>query len=150
VPAEPGDSDDRLLEVLGEVLDTIEAPSGTAVDSAAQLIALRQLDGDLMELVADSIESSLAQRSVDAGRLLRFEGFGCQIEIDAHFGDGLITVQLTPGGVSEVTTVTAATTATLNSDELGRFREEIGVRGLRRWCVRFPDGRIVVTPIVRL
>jgi hypothetical protein len=135
---------------LADVLDTIEAPSPSAVESASQLIALRRLDGDLMELVADSIESSLAQRGLDAGRLLRFAGFGRQIEVDAHFGDGQVTVQLTPAGVSAITTVTAANTTTMSSDELGRFREPVGARGLRRWCVRFPDGRILVTPIVRL
>jgi hypothetical protein len=150
MPELPPDSERDILALLADVLDTIEAPSSSAVEAAQQLFALRQLDGDLMELAADSMESSLAQRGVDSGRLLRFEGGGCQIEIDAQFGDGVVTGQLTPSGVSAISTVTAAGASLVSSDEHGRFRVPIGARGLHRWLVRFADGRIRVTPIVRL
>ena len=150
MPLHPLDSDDEFLALLGDVLDTIEAPSASAVEGAEQLFALRQLDGDLMELAADSIESSLAQRGAESVRLLRFEGNGCQIEIDAHFGDGVVTGQLTPAGVSAITTVTSAGASRVDSDALGRFREAIVVRGLHRWAIHFADGRSCVTPIVRL
>lgn len=143
-------ADDRLLELIGEVLDVAEAPSSAAVESAIALIALRQLDGELMELLADSAHATLAHRGADSVRLLRFELSGCSIEIDAHFGDGITTAQLTPGGVSTVTMVTHDGTSTFLSDELGRFRQPIGERRPRRWRVQFPDGRVVVTPIVRL
>ena len=151
MPVYPLDSDDDFLALLGGVLDTIEAPSASALEGAEQLFALRQLDGDLMELAADSIESSLAQRGAESGgRLLRFDGGGCQIEIDAHFSDGVVTGQLTPGGVSAITTVTSTGASRVDSDALGRFREAIVARGLHRWSVRFADGRTWVTPIVRL
>ncbi|MEO8265762.1 MAG: hypothetical protein ABI706_09670 [Ilumatobacteraceae bacterium] len=150
MPTHPFDSDDDVLALLGDVLDSIEAPSASAVEGAEQLFALRQLDGDLMDLAADSNETSLAQRGTEAGRLLRFESGGCQIEIDAHFGDGVVTGQLTPGGVSAITTVTSAGASRFDSDALGRFLQPIAGRGLHRWSVRFADGRICVTPIVRL
>jgi hypothetical protein len=144
------DPDDELLALLGSVLDASEAPSASAVDGAMELFALRQMDGELIQLLADSAESAVAQRGVDTARLLRFEGSGCRVEIDAHFGDGMITGQLTPGGVSVVTTITTSSSTTTMTDELGRFRLPIGQGGDRRWRVQFDDGRVIVTPTVRL
>jgi hypothetical protein len=147
---EPRNPDDELLALLGSVLDASEAPSASAVEDATGLFALRQLDGELLELLADSAESAVAQRGVDTARLLRFEGSGCRVEIDAHFGDSMITGQLTPAGVSVVTTITTTSSTSTMTDELGRFRLPIGDRGSRRWRVQFDDGRVIVTPTVRL
>lgn len=142
--------DDQLLSTLGSVLDQIEAPSPSAVDAATQLIILRSLDGALFGLVADSAEHAVAHRADRTARLLTFEAGDHRLEIDAHLGEGMTTGQLTPAGVSEITMVTGAGSTTVTSDEHGRFRSALGVLGPRRWQVRFSDGAVVVTPIIRM
>ncbi|HKE72995.1 MAG TPA: hypothetical protein VKB57_05245 [Acidimicrobiales bacterium] len=125
------DDDDRLLAFLGEVLDDMDPVPDDAV-AAAHAANLLRLDGELAELVFDSLLDDRAVGVRDAAtdvRSLTFSAGGRSLEIDLTDAD--VVGRVTPAEGVELELVQPSGRTPVPVDELGRFRAGLAPGPLR-------------------
>ena len=120
---DPRLDDDQLLALLGEVLDDMDPVPADAL-AAARAANLLRLDGELAELVFDSLldDRAVGVRDATAGdvRSLTFTAGGRTIEVDLTDAD--VVGRITPAEAVELELVQPSGRTPIAVDELGRFR----------------------------
>ncbi len=144
-PGGPGDlDDDQLLEALGEVLRTSQAPPAWFVDLAKGSYALRALDAELAMLTSDSglATARSATRSATAPRLVVFDtedlSVEIQIEPGTRVGSWRLIGQLSPAAPARVQVRRqGAEPVWADADDLGRFAvDDLASGPVSLICVR--------------
>lgn len=137
--------DDALLALLGDVLDRTEPLDGHMVDRVARdAFALRTVDSQLAELIADSLQGATGVRSGDGERTLVFGVDGVLIELQLATS-GELHGRVEAPAVATCAAETVDGTVELTPDRHGAF--ELVVNGPRlRLLVSTAEGRKVVTP----
>jgi hypothetical protein len=137
--------DDRLLALLGEVLDRIDP---VPADATATAVAadIGGVDAELAELVFDSLvdERAVAVRDEPGGevRSLTFTAGERTIEVDVSDAD--VVGRVTPGGGGSVELEQPRGRRSVPVDDRGRFRAPVAPGPLR---LRFGfAGAAVATP----
>jgi hypothetical protein len=129
---DPTFDDDRLLALLGEVLDEMDPVPADAV-AAAHAANLLRLDGELAELVFDSLldDREVGVRDAVAGdvRSLTYTAGGRTIELDLTDAD--VVGRVTPPGAVGLELVQPSGRTPIATDELGRFRAALAPGPLR-------------------
>jgi len=117
---------DELLAELRSLLRRTDPVPAEVTDFARAALGWRRLDAELAELLEDSAlepGSAALTRGAAGTRSLTFRS--ANLTIDIELEDGLLLGQLAPaadGATVEVQTGEGAVVATVQSDELGRFR----------------------------
>jgi hypothetical protein len=157
-----GDSDDALLARLRALAGRIDGVPDHVTTAAHAAIEMRDLDGELAALVADSAADApeLTFEAVRGGsahgtveRLLSFDGGGVRVELEVdRSGDGLTLIGqlhgVEPGGC--VLERGDGHRELLDPDELGRFLLPRVAPGPARLRCRSTAGRLVRTSWVNL
>jgi hypothetical protein len=134
--------DDRLLALVGEVLDRIDP---VPADATATAVAadLGGIDAELAELVFDSLldERAVAVRDEPGGgvRSLTFTSGARTIEVDVSDAD--VVGRVTPPGAGRVELEQPRGRREVPVDDLGRFRAPLAPGPLR---LRFGLGQAAV------
>lgn len=151
--------DDELVARLRTIVGELEPVPRTVVAAARDAIAMRDLDGELAALVADSeaavpeLRFEEVRASTAQSRLLLFEGAGVRVDAEVMEQAGQVTVvgrligaaprdcflEMADGAVREVLL-----------DDLGRFLIEAVPPGLARLRCRSAGGGRVTTDWTRL
>jgi hypothetical protein len=130
--------DDELLEELRTLLGQADPPPPEVTEFARAALGWRQLDADLAELLADSAlerEGAGATRSTGTDRrrlTFRAPALSIDLEISAEGDRRYVSGQLappSPASTVEVQAVDGSIQSTVEADELGRFRVELGTTG---------------------
>ena len=145
-------SDEAILHALGLSLSQGEPLPPRALEFATGAFAWRDVEGDLAELLHDSVlEEAVVLRDETCLRLLVFQA-----------GDITLDIEQTPkklnGSLSPPATYRVAlhdgtqpAVPTVLTDEAGMFELTGGVRGPVRFVVSDPDGQVaIVSPWVTL
>lgn len=134
-------SDDELQDVVGSVLDEDEPLPLGAVEFAAGAFAWRDMEGELAELLHDSLlEEEVAFRAETSTRLLLFKAGDLTLDLE-HGPEGL-TGAVAPPAAYDVEVRHAAADAegqprlSVLTDSAGMFRLPGEVRGTVRFMVR--------------
>lgn len=150
-------ADEALLVHLGEVGRAVDPVPAHVLELGRAALALRDLDSELAELVADSAVEMVGVRSASAEtRLLSFEAGDLAIEVQVSSVGGrptllgqVVPVPATAGGVIRLESQNAAT-ATSDLDSLGDFRFDTVPDGLVRLRVELPGATAVTTTWIDL
>ena len=141
--------DASLLGALGQVLDQAEPVPDDAVRAAHSAFDLDRLEGELAELVFDSLlaEPEVAMRhdGPAEARSLGFVAQGCRVDVELVDDDSVLLGQLEPPAAAEVQLQTTTGEHLGQADELGRFRFDVA-RGSLRLQVTMATGSVVRTP----
>jgi len=150
-------ADQALLIRLGEVGRVVDPVPDHVLELGRAALALRDLDSDLAELVADSaVELAGVRSGGSETRLLTFAAGDLAIEVQVSPGSGrlsilgqVIPVPPTAGGVIRLEMRNGARAAA-NLDTLGEFRFGTVPDGLVRLRVELPGATAVTTTWVSL
>lgn len=131
--------DDQLLAALGAALAEADPIPEAAHAAALAAFDLGALEGELAEVVADSLlDRPLAgvRHDGDADRYLEVRADALTVEIDLPAHSTVVVGRLDPPGPGQVLVeLTSASGAvervTLPVDELGRFEGDVGPGSLR-------------------
>ncbi|MEU4193353.1 hypothetical protein AB0E69_15760 [Kribbella sp. NPDC026611] len=157
-----GHGDDELMEWLRRVAAEADPVPADISAAAREVIGLRDLDGELADLIADSagvtpdLEYEPVRRAAPEtaeDRLLSFEGGGVRIELEIAPGDDGLTVvgQLLGASPMECELESAdGHRERVQLDELGRFILDRRERGPVRIRCRSVRGGPVTTAWVNL
>ena len=118
--------DDTLLRLLREAFDQADPVPADAV-AVARTADPAGLDDELAELVFDSLLDDrpvVLRDSGDEVRSLTFTLAGRTLEVDVTGGDLVGTV--TPSAPTTVEVLQPAAERSVQTDDLGRFRAELG------------------------
>ena len=142
------DPEGELLARLRALAASHDPVPAEAVAAARSAIAWRTMDAELAELTEDSsVDSGLAGvRSTDVPALLTFESANLTVEIEilqAGTSRRLLG-QIVPPGPGQVDVDQGGATTTVEADEVGRFRADLGGAGPVRLRCRV-DTRVVET-----
>ena len=142
---EQPDHDEPLVAELRELFIQADPVPPTVTELAKASLGWRRLDAELAELLTDSLldDATLAgARGGEEGlpvRSVRFRARASTIDIDVSI-DGperLLMGQITPPVNAQVEIqTTSRTIASVESDELGRFRAKLPTGGLIRLVVK--------------
>jgi hypothetical protein len=146
--------DEDLLDLLAQALRMADPIPEAAVAAAKAVAGLQSIDAEMATLVADTAldaEVVLFRHDVTMervgepnDRMVSFATPQIDVDIELH-GDGRTVMgAITPPDSLPVVLETADGTATTVSDDLGRFRLELGP-GPCRLRIQAHDG-VVVTP----
>jgi hypothetical protein len=141
--------DDRLHEVLAEVLGDVDPVPADALDMA-RAVDLAGLDEQLAELVFDSLTEGAGALRVDVAvdhdagdvRTLTFTADTGGPTIDLDLADGDLVGRISPPGGGAVEVVQAAGRRRVDCDEDGWFRSPVEPGPLR---LRLSTGGTVTT-----
>ena len=149
----PHDGDDALLADLRRVLDAVDAPPADLAARGRDAFALRRLDDEFAELVADSSTDATATRdAVGLERMVSFAAGATSVDVQLTTRpDGAVEllgeIDPAPAGARVVVEgLEAAELAATEADPGGRFTlvvtsaRAVRIRVLRR------AGPAVVTP----
>lgn len=140
-------SEEEILARLTGVASAVDAPSAQVFEAAKAAFGLRELDLELAELVADSVESEGAVRGPSSVRLLAYEYEAGDVSVDVEVsptGDRRRLVgQLSGGGDLRVDT--PASSRVVAVDELGRFVADNVPAGPVRLRTTTASGRAIGT-----
>jgi len=153
-------NDDALLEWLRKVAVEADPVPDDVAAAAREAIRLKDLDGQLAELVADSASTETSYETVRrAGpeitedRMLSFEGGEVRVELDiSPSDDGLTIIGQLVGASPEGCELeySDGSREQVQLDELGRFLLDGRQRGPMRIRCRSVRGSPVVTSWVNL
>ncbi len=142
--------DDQLLAVLRAALEEIDRVPDEAVSAAVAAFDLGGVDGELAELITDSLVDEPAnglRHAGDQGRIVAFETPALSLELDFEPGGSSLIGHLDPPGAAVELEIGGQRRA-VAVDELGRFRVEIG-EGRLRFHLVTPGGRVVTPWVTR-
>jgi hypothetical protein len=154
--SDQADPDEPLVAELRELFAVADPVPPLVTEVAKASLGWRTLDAELAELLTDSLldEGALvgARGGGDEGlpvRSVRFRARANTIDVDVHT-DGeerLLMGQITPPVTAQVVIqTTSRTIASVESDELGRFRVKLETGGLIRLVIN--DGPELGTHVV--
>jgi hypothetical protein len=139
-------AEEQLMTQLRAVAAEADRVPPDVFAAARAAYALRTLDDELAELVADSLESAAGVRGELAARLLSFEApsVSVEIEVSAVAGRRRIVGQVT--GVSgEVTIESATASVRVPVDDLGRFVADVAAGLVRLRCTAVDGSRVATS-----
>ncbi len=145
------DRDDELERRLRALATEADPPPELVVASARAAFALRNLDAELAELIADSAVDDpavLTRAVVSDVRMLSFECGDVVVELDVEADPLSRRVRLSGlavGAVGVVTIVRADSRSTVDLADGGRFVADSVEPGPLRLELTTPDGRRVTT-----
>ena len=145
------DRDDELERRLRALATEADPPPELVVESAKAAFALRDLDAELAELVADSAVDDpavLTRAVVSDVRMLSFECGDVVVELDVEADPLSRRVRLSGlavGAVGVVTLVRSDGRSTVDLGDGGRFVADDVEPGPLRLELTTPDGRRVTT-----
>ena len=145
------DRDDELERRLRALATEADPPPALVVESAKAAFALRDLDAELAELVADSAVDDpavLTRAVVSDVRMLSFECGDVVVELDVEADPLSRRVRLSGlavGAVGVVTLVRSDGRSTVDLADGGRFVADDVEPGPLRLELTTPDGRRVTT-----
>jgi hypothetical protein len=138
------DPDEPLVAELRELFTHADPVPPFVTELAKASLGWRRLDGELAELLSDSLLEEGSAAGVRGGgdglpvRSVRFRASANTIDVDVHV-DGqqrVLLGQITPPVTAEIDVeTTAGTVASVQSDELGRFRVKLPEAGLIRLVI---------------
>ena len=147
----PDSDDDRMVSLLGDVLDDIEGAPVTSVDFAVGLFALRHFGNEVMQLIEDSQMAGLASRSDGSTRVLAFSVPACRLELDIDADEQVMVGEVDPPGLESLRLLSQGGVTVVDVDPLGRFRIRIdAIVGPCRFVVEHVDSTTVSTPVFTL
>jgi hypothetical protein len=115
------DDDDALLRRLGAALAPLDAPPPDVLAAAKASFLLRDLDGELADLVFDSaLEAEPVGVRGGSSRLLSFETGDGGVELQV-VDDERVLGQVVPPARTHVEVVGTVDSHAVDTDELGRF-----------------------------
>jgi len=127
--------DDKLLDDMRNIFRRTDPVPSEVTEFAQAALGWRRLDADLAELLADSaLETEAALARGGEGRWLTFRADDLTIDVEIQ-GDGDVRTllgQLGPppaAATVEVQSTDGTVLATVESDELGRFRLSLDADG---------------------
>jgi hypothetical protein len=131
-------ADDQALRAVRDAFDVVGPVPADAHDAALAAFGLRDLDGQLADLVFDSWlqeHATVQMRSLaEAPRLLSFAGAAGALDVELR-GDGTFVGQVSLDRGHAGATVEAQSphgdVITVPVDELGRFRGSVGFTTVR-------------------
>jgi hypothetical protein len=142
-------SDDELLLALARVLEEDDPLPSWAVGYATEAFVWRDIDGELAELLHDSVlEEAVVLRDDNAVRLLVFQAGEVTLDIE-HLPDLVVgsvspprryRIEIHHGGPDGGPSVDPA----LFTDDAGMFEVEGEVRGAVRFVVSDPGGQVAI------
>lgn len=142
-------SDEELLRVVGSVLAEDEPLPLWAVDYATGSFVWRDVDGELAELLHDSVlEEAVVLRDENAVRLLVFQAG--DITLDIEHGQDRLVGSVSPPGRYRVEVHHGdpdggpAAAPTVLTDDAGMFEVEAEIRGAVRFVVSDPAGQVAI------
>jgi hypothetical protein len=148
----PDNSNDRLLADLRRLAGEADAVPGEVTDYARTALGWRRVDAELAELLADSrldLASAGTRSGEDGPRALTFRAGDLEIAVEISAGRPIVLLgQLAPPAAAtiEVQRDDGTTSATTETDTLGRFRLELPDRSRIRLLIRpEPPARMVET-----
>ena len=139
------DPDDPLVAELRELFTQADPVPASVTELAKASLGWRRLDAELAELLSDSLLEERAAAGVRGGgdglpvRSVRFMASADTIDLDIHVDGQQRTLlgQITPPASVEIEVETAAgTIASVQSDELGRFRAKLPEAELIRLVIK--------------
>jgi hypothetical protein len=134
-------SDDVLLAMLGEALQTADPPPTHVVDGAKVAFTWRTIDAELAEITFDSARDLAGVRSEDVQRQMTFESPGVEIEVMViENGVRRLVGQLVPPAERRVELVSGDSVRSADTDRLGRFAFDDLAPGPVRLVVLGEDG----------
>jgi hypothetical protein len=115
-------TEDELLERLRRAVAEADGPPQHVLDAARAARTWADVDGELLDLRADSLVDATATRNGGGARLLRFGTPDRTVELQVS-GLGTVDVvgQVEPAGTDAVELTHAGGTAIATVDRLGRF-----------------------------
>jgi hypothetical protein len=118
-------TDDELIDRLRAVAAELDPLPADVLASASAAFALRTLDEELAELVADSLDTLAATRGPSAVRLLSFQSgtFALELEVSDDAGRRTLLGEVT-GAEGSVLVETPAGSREVGIDADGRFTVE--------------------------
>jgi len=149
-------SDEKLLHLVGTALDEDEPPPPWATDFAIEAYEWRDMDGQLAELLHDSVVDDVVVLRADGSpRLLVFHGG--ELTLDIEHGPDQLAGSVSPGGRYRVGIQEGApaqghpAAPELLTDDTGMFARPGAVRGPVRFVVSSAGGGVaIVSPWVSL
>ena len=131
------DDHEKLLEELRLLVNEVDPVPEEVTKFADAALGLRRLDAELADLLSDSaLESAASAAAVRGGeraRSVTFRSSDLEIDLEIQRGDGGVTIlgQLAPAGRAsiEVQRDDEAKLASVEADDLGRFRLELAEAG---------------------
>ena len=142
-------SDDELLRALAQALEEDEPLPSWAVEYAHGAFVWRDVDGELAELLHDSVlEEAVVLRDDNAVRLLVFQAGDLTLDIE-HLPNQLVgavspprryRIEVHHGGPDVGPLVDPA----FFTDDAGMFELEGEIRGAVRFVVSDPDGQVAI------
>lgn len=151
-------ADQALLIRLGEVAGAVDPVPDHVLELGRAALALRDLDSELAELVADSaVELAGVRSGSTETRLLSFEAGDLAVDVQVSTAGGgrmsilgqVVPVPAPAGGVIRLESQSGAM-ATSDLDSLGDFRFGIVPDGLIRLRVELPGATAVTTTWIDL
>lgn len=147
-----GPDDEALLVRLGAVARTADPAPDLVRELGRAAFAMRRLDAELAELVADSAVDALAgvRATAVSGRLLTFESAGVTVEVEvstAPSGGLTLVGQVVPAGDGGLVRLEArdGQSRSVELGEVGTFRFDAVAPGVVRLHVEHDPGTAVVT-----
>ncbi len=149
------DPDEPLVAELRELFKHDDPVPPLVTELAKASLGWRRMDADLAELLGDSLLEDRATAGVRGGgdvlpvRSVRFRASSRTIDVDVHVDGAERTLlgQITPPLSAEIEIhTTTELIASVQSDELGRFRATLPAGGLIRLLIE--DGPDLVAPVV--
>jgi hypothetical protein len=142
--SEQADPDEPLVAELRELFMQTDPVPALVTELAKASLGWRRLDAELAELLSDSLLEQGTPAGVRGGgaglpvRSVRFRASANTIDLDVHVDGQQRTLlgQITPPVSAEIEVeTTAGTIASVQSDELGRFRAKLPEAGRIRLVI---------------
>ena len=128
-------NEDELLALLAESFDEIAATPTAALDVANAAIGMRDLEGQLAELIFDSWHQEHAgatRATATDARLLSFTTDGVTLDVELHADGTTVLGQVTPEGTHIVQLeLSDGSVIDAGADEFGRFRHAVPAGPIR-------------------
>lgn len=146
-----GESRDELLEELRGLVNRIDPVPDDVTAFARASLGWRRIDAELAELLSDSALDSDALALTRGARVrtVTFRSENLDIDLEIHEADPDVRIlgQLAPPATAKIDVQRddASIAATVEADELGRFRIELAERGRIRLRVARESGPPVET-----
>jgi hypothetical protein len=142
---------EQLLSRLRSTATALDPVPDDVVRVSQGLYALRTLDADLAELVADSLDTAGAVRGPAAVRLLAYEANGVTLELEvSQSGDSRALLGEVTGAITAVTLETTGGSQEVAVDDAGRFQMADVPAGPMRLRCTAADGSAVATVWTRI
>lgn len=148
--------DEAMLVRLGRIAEAVDPPPPLVYELGHAAFALRRLDAELAQLVADSAFETAGVRGGGDARLLSFEGgdLALEVQVTPSGEHGEVLGQVVPpprstGGVVRLE-MREGVSLSAQLDEVGGFRFDDVPLGLVRFHVELPDVAAVTTTWVSL